>query len=58
MARCLVGEFICRLCIPEQLHSDQERNFESDETKGICELLEVRKTRPTPYHPQSDGMVE
>ena len=26
--------------------------------KGICELLQVRKTRTTPYHPQSDGMVE
>ena len=26
--------------------------------KGICELLEVSKTRTTPYHLQSDGMVE
>ncbi|KAL5516149.1 hypothetical protein EMCRGX_G001420 [Ephydatia muelleri] len=58
VARHLVSEFMCRFGVPEQLHSDQGRNFESGVIKGICELLQVRKTRSTPYHPQSDGMVE
>eukprot|EP00731_Ephydatia_muelleri_P011498 Em0006g392a len=58
VARHLVSEFMCRFGVPEQLHSDQGRNFESGVIKGICELLQVRKTRTTPYHPQSDGMVE
>eukprot|EP00731_Ephydatia_muelleri_P009168 Em0004g1506a len=47
------------LCIyDEQLHSDQGRQFESDLVKEICELLQIRKTRTTPYHPQCNGMVE
>ena len=24
----------------------------------MCKLLDIQKTRTTPYHPQSDGMVE
>jgi transposase InsO family protein len=24
----------------------------------VCRLLQIQKTRTTPYHPQSDGMVE
>ena len=39
VARHLVGEFICCFGIPEQLQSDQGRNFESGVIKGICELL-------------------
>ena len=58
VARHLVGEFICCFGIPEQLQSDQGRNFESGVIKGICELLEVWKTRSTPYHLQSDEIVE
>ncbi|GFW26370.1 retrovirus-related Pol polyprotein from transposon 412 [Trichonephila clavipes] len=41
-----------------QLHSDQGRNFVSAVLKGVCELLGIDKTKTTPLHPQSDGMVE
>ena len=44
VARHLVSEFMCRFGVPEQLHSDQGRNFESGVIKGIYELLQVRKT--------------
>eukprot|EP00731_Ephydatia_muelleri_P033930 Em0042g9a len=54
----LVDEMFCRFSPPEQLHSDQGRQFESDLVKEICELLQIRKTRTTPYHPQCNGMVE
>ena len=47
----------CRFSPPEQLHSDQGQ-FESDLVKEICKLLNIRKTRTTPYHPQCDGLVE
>ena len=54
----LVDEFFFRFSPPEQLHSDQGRNFESDTIAEVCKFLGVLKTRTTPYHPQSDGLVE
>ena len=41
-----------------ELHSDQGRNFESRLMQEVLERLRVSKTRTTPLHPQSDGMVE
>ena len=41
-----------------ELHSDQGREFESNVFPECCELLGVQKTRTTPLHPQSDGMVK
>ena len=58
VARILVQEFICRFGIPESLHTDQGRNFESDLIKEVCKLLDIKKTRTSAYHPQSDGMIE
>eukprot|EP00731_Ephydatia_muelleri_P021935 Em0014g526a len=42
----------------DSLHTDQGRNFEAKVLKEVCQLLGVKKTRTTPYHPQSDGLVE
>ena len=54
----LIDEFFCRFSIPLQLHSDQGRQFEADVMREVCRLLQINKTRTTPYHPQSDGLVE
>ena len=51
-------EYICRYGAPQYLHTDQGRNFESKLIKEVCELLGIKKTRTSPYHPRSDGMVE
>jgi hypothetical protein len=58
VAKKLTDEMFCRFSPPEQLHSDQGRQFESDLMKEICNLLKIRKTRTSPYHPQCDGLVE
>ena len=58
VANKLVNEFICRFSVPKQLHSDQGAQFESEVVAEICKLLHIDKTRTTPYHPQSDGMIE
>ncbi|KAI4871800.1 hypothetical protein NFI96_004239 [Prochilodus magdalenae] len=57
-AEVLVREFFCRFGVPEELHSDQGRNFESEVMAGVCRILGIHKTRTTPLHPQSDGLVE
>jgi len=54
----LVTEFICRLGAPKRIHTDQGREFESVLFAEVCRLLDVAKSRTTPYRPQSDGMVE
>ena len=58
VANLLVREFVCRYGVPLEVHSDQGRNFESAVFAEMCTLLGMEKTRTTPYHPQSDGMVE
>ena len=58
VARKLTDEMFCRFSPPEQLHSDQGRQFESELLKEICRILNVKKTRTFPYHPQCDGLVE
>ena len=57
-AQKLVDEFFFRFSPPEQLHSEQGRYFESEVITVIYKLLGVVKSRTTPYHPQSDGLVE
>uniref|UniRef100_H3AIA3 Gypsy retrotransposon integrase-like protein 1 n=1 Tax=Latimeria chalumnae TaxID=7897 RepID=H3AIA3_LATCH len=58
VAKCLFENYIREHGVPESLHTDQGRQFESDVVKHLCQLLGIRKTRTSPYHPQSDGMVE
>ena len=58
VAKVIVEEFVCRFGTPLELHSDQGRNFESAVFQEMCRLLGIAKTRTTPYHPCSDGMVE
>jgi len=58
VATKLVDEIFCRFGIPEQLHSDMGAQFESKLIHEICKLLQINKTHTTPYHPQSDGLVE
>lgn len=58
VARKLVYEFFSRFGNPLSLHSDQGRTYEARLFQEVCKLLEIRKTRTTPYHPSSNGMIE
>jgi len=58
VAEKLVKEIIARYGAPEQIHSDQGRNFEAQLFQEMCLLFNMDKTRTTPYHPESDGMIE
>lgn len=58
VAEVIVKEVVSRFGAPLSLHSDQGCNFESAAFSEMCSLLGIKKTRTTPLHPQSDGMVE
>ena len=58
VARVFVNEYICRFGVPDSLHIDQGKNFEAKIIKEICASLDIKNTRITAYHPQSDGLVE
>ena len=58
VAKILVDQFIVHYGIPERLHSDQGANFQGKIIKHLCDLLGVKKSRTTPYHPQGDGVTE
>ncbi|VDI05527.1 Hypothetical predicted protein [Mytilus galloprovincialis] len=58
VAQKFVMEFITRFGIPLELHSDQGSNFQSELFKAVCSILEITKTRTTPYHPASNGLIE
>ena len=53
-----VKEFVCRYGVPRRLFTDQGSNFQSTLFNEVCGLLDIEKSRTTPYHPQSDGLVE
>ncbi|XP_062421516.1 uncharacterized protein LOC134132872 [Pungitius pungitius] len=57
VANCLVQLF-SRVGIPREILTDQGTNFMSVLLKQVYQLLGIRAIRTTPYHPQTDGLVE
>ena len=57
-----VAEALCetfaRLGLPEEILSDQGSNFTSGLMKRVTELLQIHQLKTSPYHPQTDGMLE
>ncbi len=47
-----------RTAIPEVLLSDQGSQFCGRVIRQLCQLLGIEKLRTSPYHPQSNGMIE
>ena len=58
IAEVFTGQFVARYGVPQEIHTDQGRNFESELMKNVCRLLEINKTRTTAFRPQSDGFIE
>ena len=54
----ILVEIFSRYGIPEFLHFDQGRKYESQLLKETSRALGIRKTHTTPYHPQSNALVE
>ena len=57
-AEKLYNNFMMRYGIPEKLLSDRGREFENELFHRLSKLCGIKKTRTTPYHPQTNGQVE
>ena len=57
-ATLILNEVISRYGCPYDLHTDQGRNFTSGIFEELCKMLNIRKTRTSPYHPIGNGQVE
>ena len=57
-AEAIFNNFILHYGIPQKIHSDQGKNFESNVIKELCNILGISKTRTTPYHPMGNGVCE
>ena len=54
----LMDVWLPRYGFPLFLHSDQGKEFDNVMIHQLSELLGTVKTKTTPYHPRSDGLVE
>lgn len=58
LANILVDEVVSRYGVPTSIHSDQGKNICGDVTQALCDILGIRRTRTSAYHPQGNGQVE
>lgn len=56
VVNCLI-ELTARVGVPQEL-TDDGTNFISKVVKQFCQTTGIRQIRTSPYHPQTDGMVE
>ncbi len=58
VAQAFVEHVVCQHGAPESLLSDRGKEFVNKVLKEVNNLLQISKLNTSPYHPQTDGMVE
>ena len=58
VAEVMMTRFFVYHGVPETIHSDQGREFESELFSQLLKMCGIEKTRTSPYRPQSNGAVE
>ena len=51
-------QLVTRVGIPQEVLTDQGTNFTSKLLKQVYQYLGIKAIKTTPYHPQTDGLVE
>ena len=57
-AQFIYEEIICRHGSPKELLSDRGRNFIAETVEELCKRMSVHHKLSSPYHPQTNGLVE
>ena len=58
VAQVLIDHWFRRYGVPERIHSDQGRQFESKLIESLCVLYGIKKSRTTAHHPAGNGQCE
>jgi len=58
VAEAFFNTWVSRFGIPEKITTDQGRQFESNLFTTFTNLLGIKRSRTTPYHPQANGKIE
>ena len=57
VGKCLI-DMTARVGIPEEILTDNGSNFVSKTMREYCTTMGIEQIKTSPYHPQTDGMVE
>jgi len=57
-AEFLYKEIICRHGCPKTIQSDRGTHFNNKLIKQLCDKFRIKQQLSSPYHPQSNGLVE
>ena len=58
VANFIYENIICRFGAPRVIQSDQGTHFVNQVIKQLTEKFRIRHSLSSPYHPQSNGLVE
>jgi hypothetical protein len=54
----IMEEIICRHGCPEKIVSDRGTHFKNELVDGLMKKFQIKHNLSTPYHPQTNGLVE
>lgn len=57
IVKCLI-DLISRVGVPAEIITDQGSNFMANVMKSLYKQLGIKGIRTTPFHSQTDGLVE